>query len=168
MRIQHVAQAAKGWPDATPEDRAEAARLADTIEHIRWRLWHGQVQWALDLIGDTLVILDAAAESVSHATTAGQVAGVLRGLETYVSGQSGLIIDYATARRNDEPISTATTESTVHRLLHRRMSANQQMRWSPRGAHLMLKVRTAVVNRTFNKDYTTAERWARRPFRHAA
>jgi hypothetical protein len=48
------------------------------------------------------------------------------------------------------------------------MSTNQQMRWSPRGAHLMLKVRTAVVNGTFNKDHTTAERWARRPFRHAA
>ena len=29
----------------------------------------------------------------------------------------------------------------------------------------MLKVRTAVVNGTFNKDHTTAERWARRPFR---
>jgi hypothetical protein len=26
MRIQHVAQASKGWPDATPGDRAEAAR----------------------------------------------------------------------------------------------------------------------------------------------
>ena len=156
-------------PDATPSDRAEAACLADTIEHIRWRLWHGQVQRALDLIGDTLVMLDAAAETASpHAATAGRVAGALRGLETYVSGQSALIIDYATARRNDEPISTATTESTVQRLLHRRMSANQQMRWSPRGAHLMLKVRTAVVNGTFNKDHTTAERWARRPFRHAA
>jgi hypothetical protein len=169
MRIQHVAQAARGWPDATPGDRAEAACLADAIEHIRWRLWHGQVQRALDLIGDTLVILDAAAKTASlHAASAGKVAGVLRGLETYVSGQSSLIIDYATARRNDEPISTATTESTVQRLLHRRMSANQQMRWSPRGAHLMLKVRTAVVNGTFNNDHTTAERWARRPFRHAA
>jgi hypothetical protein len=93
------------------------------------------------------VILDAATETASpHAAIAGKAAGVLRGLETYVSGQSGLIIDYATARRNNEPISTATTESTVQRLLHRRMSANQQMRWSPRGAHLMLKVRTAVVN----------------------
>ena len=72
MRIQHVAQAAKGWPDATPGDRAEAACLANTIEHIRWRLWHGQAQRALDLIGDTLVILDAAAETVSpHGATAG-------------------------------------------------------------------------------------------------
>jgi hypothetical protein len=71
-----------------------------------------------------------------------------RAFRPYVSGQSALIIDYATARRSDEPISTATTESTVQWLLHRRMGANQQMRWSPRGAHLMLKVRTSVINGT--------------------
>jgi hypothetical protein len=55
--------------------RPRGSCLADTIEHIRWRLWHGQVQRALDLIGDTLVILDAAAETASpHAATAGSVA----------------------------------------------------------------------------------------------
>jgi hypothetical protein len=73
-----------------------------------------------------------------------KVARLLRDLETYVSGQSDLIIDYATARRHEEPISTATTESTVQWLLHRRMHAQQQMRWSPRGAHLMLNVRTSA------------------------
>ena len=41
MRIQHVARAVKGWPDVTDEDRQEGARLADAVEHIRWRLWHG-------------------------------------------------------------------------------------------------------------------------------
>jgi len=56
----------------------------------------------------------------------------------------------------------------VQWLLRRRMSANQQMRWSSRGAHLMLKVRTSVMNRTFNKDDAAAELWARRPFRNAA
>jgi hypothetical protein len=56
----------------------------------------------------------------------------------------------------------------VQWLLHRQMDANQQMRWSPRGAHLMLKVRTPVVNRTFNKNLAAAERWARRPFHKAA
>jgi hypothetical protein len=170
MRIQHVAQAVKGWPDATVKDRREGARLADLVDqHIRWRLWHGQVQRALDLIGDTLEPLDAMARGKSPAAAqAAKVAGVLRSLETYVSGQSALIIDYAKARRSDEPISTATTESTVQWLLHRRMGANQQMRWSPRGAHLMLKVRTSVINGTFNKDHVAAERWGRRPFRNAA
>ena len=169
MRIQHVAQAAKSWPDTTPTECDEGARLADSVEHIRWRLWHGQVRRALDLIGETLVTLEATAKTASpKSATASKVVGVLRGLEIYVSGQSPLIIDYATARGTDEPISTATTESTVQWLLHRRMGANQQMRWSPRGAHLMLKVRTSVVNGTFNQNLATAERWARRPFHKAA
>ncbi len=70
-------------------------------------------------------------------------------------------------RRRTLP-SAAITESTVQWLLHRRMNAQQQMRWSPRGAHLMLKVRTSVVNGTLDRDHAVAERWARRPFRWAA
>jgi hypothetical protein len=83
------------------------------------------------------------------------VARPLGELETYVSGQSDIIIDYAAARRREEPISTAITESTVQWLLHRRMNARQQMRWSARGAHLMLKVRTSAVNGTFDRDHVS-------------
>ena len=171
MHIQHVAQTAKGWPDATAEECPEGARLVDVVEeHIRWRLWHGQVQRALDLIGETLGPLDAAANDTTSpvAAAAEKVAGQLRSLETYVAGHAEIIIDYATARRLELPISTATTESTVQWLLHRRMNANQQMRWSPRGAHLMLKVRTAVMNGTFDRDYAAAEWRAKRPYRRAA
>ena len=165
MRIHHVAQATKGWPTDTPGEREDGARLADAVERIRWRLWHGQVRRALDLIGETLAWLEGMAEAAPAA--AAKVAASLRGLETYVSGQAGLIIDYAKARRDGEPISTAATEGAVQWLLHRRMGANQQMRWSPRGAHRMLKVRTAVANGTLADDHA-AERWARRPFRPAA
>jgi hypothetical protein len=96
------------------------------------------------------------------------VAKLLQALETYIVGQRDLIIDYAAARHRDEPISTATTESTVQRRLHRRMGANQQMRWSLRGAHRMLKVRTAVMNGALVSDHAAAEPFARRPFRKAA
>ena len=169
MRIQHVAQAVKGWPGNSNDVRQEGARFADAVEHVRWRLWHGQVQRALDLIGDTAEALDVVAAAASLArATAGQVVKLLRGLETYVAGQAELIIDYAAARHDAEPISRAPTESTVQWLLHRRMAANQQMRWSLQGAHMMLKVRTAVANGTLERDYAVAERWARRPFRRAA
>src|SRR5271163_4227969 len=116
-----------------------------------------------------MAMLEATAETASPATSAAlKVTRLLGELETYVSGQSDIIIDYATARRRAEPISTAVTESTVQWLLHRRMNAQQQMRWSPRGAHLMLKVRTSVVNGTLDRDYAVAERWTHRPFRRAA
>jgi hypothetical protein len=114
-------------------------------------------------------MLDATADGPAPiAAAARKVARLLRDLETYVSGRSEIIIDYATARRCEKPISTAITESTVQWLLHRRMNAQQQMRWSPRGAHLMLTVRTAVVNGTLERDHAIAERWARRPYRRAA
>jgi hypothetical protein len=141
-----------------------------TVRFPGWRLWHGQVKRPLDLIGETLVTLDTSARTASSpaSVTATKVARVLRELAIYVAGQAGIIIDYATARRRKEPISTATTESTVQQLLHRRMNVQQQMRWSPRGAHLMLKVRTAVMNRTLDRDHADAEQWAKRPFRRAA
>jgi len=84
------------------------------------------------------------------------------------ASQSDIIIDYATARRREEPISTAVTESTVQWLLHRRMNAQQQMRWTPRGAHLMLKVRCAVMNGTLDRDHAVAGSRACPPFRRAA
>jgi hypothetical protein len=169
MRIQHVAQVAKGWPKTITEGYQQGARVAQAIERIKWRLWHGQVQRALDLIADTLVVLEAAAATTSAvAATARRAAHALRTLEIYVAGHASLIIDYANARHDEEPISTAVAESTVHWLLHRRMSASQQMRWSSRGAHLMLKVRTSLMNRNFDQDYANAERWAHRPFRRAA
>jgi hypothetical protein len=41
-------------------------------------------------------------------------------LETYVSGLADLIIDYASARLDDEPFFTSPTEGAVQWLLHRR------------------------------------------------
>jgi len=109
--------------------------------------------------GETLTRLEDMAEA--ELTAAAKATALLRGLETYNSGQTDLIIDYAAARRNGEPISTATTEGTVQWVvqwvLYRRMGANQQMRWSPRGAYRMLKVRTAVANGTLADDHVAAE-----------
>jgi hypothetical protein len=56
---------AKSWPDAWAEDRHAGTSLAETIERIRWRLWHGQVRRSLDLIGETMATLEATAESAS-------------------------------------------------------------------------------------------------------
>ena len=114
MRIQHVDQAAKSWPGATADDRQTGVALVKTIDRIRWRLWHGQVSRSLDLIGETLVTLERPETDTSPgANAARKVTRLLLALETYVSGQSDIIIDYATARRQEEPISTAITERTA-------------------------------------------------------
>jgi hypothetical protein len=37
------------------------------------------------------------------------------------------------------------------------MNAQQQMRWTQCGAHLMLKVRCSVLNGSFERDHTVAD-----------
>jgi hypothetical protein len=49
------------------------------------------------------VKLEAMAEGTALVAAAQKVARLLRDLETYVSGQSEIIIDYATARRCTNP-----------------------------------------------------------------
>jgi hypothetical protein len=166
MRIRHVAQAAMSWPDASAEDRKAGASPVETIERIKWRLWRGQVRRGLDRIAETVATLEATAEAASPATL--KVTRLLGELGTYVCRRSDIIIDYVTARRREEPISTAVTESTVQWLVRRWMNAQQQMRWTPRGAHWMLKVRCAAMNGSLQHDHAVAEGRARRPFRRAA
>ena len=121
-----------------------------------------QVRRGLDFVAETMATLEATAEAASPATL--KVTRLLGELETYVCGQSDIIIDYATARRRDESISTAITESMMQWLVHRPMTAQQYMRWTPRGAHLMLKVRCAVTNGSLQHYHAVAEGRARRRF----
>jgi hypothetical protein len=140
MRVQHVTQTARSWPRATKEDLQQGDVLSKKIERIRWRLWHGRPQGALDLIDEILEELEMPNRQIQlTAAYLQKLSGVLRDLETYVSGQFSSIINYAAARRSGEPISTAQTESAVHRLLHRRMTAKQQMRGIMAQTHQAMK-----------------------------
>ena len=47
-------------------------------------------------------------------------------------------------------------ESAVNQIIDKRMSKSQQMRWSPQGAHLLLQVRTSVLDGRLREDFA---RW---------
>jgi hypothetical protein len=75
---------------------------------------------------------------------------------TYIGRNSEQIPNYGERHRCGEPISTATAEGAVNQVISRRMVKKQQMRWSPRGAHLLLQVRTRVLNDDLTTDFA---RW---------
>src|SRR5258708_9718268 len=59
-------------------------------------------------------------------------------------------------RKEGRRISTSGVESTVDRLLGRRLDTGQRMCWTKRGAHLLLQVRCAVLHSEFLQRY---RRW---------
>src|SRR5659263_145345 len=67
----------------------------------------------------------------------------MRSLERYARpGPEALARHVAAA----ETISTSFVESAVNQLVSKRMVKKQQMRWTPRGTHLLSQVRARVLN----------------------
>jgi hypothetical protein len=55
-------------------------------------------------------------------------------------------VDYGERFRAGERISTGFVESAVNQIVDKRFDKRQSMRWTPRGAHLLLQTRTRVIN----------------------
>jgi hypothetical protein len=70
----------------------------------------------------------------------------LHEVDNYLSGQSTWLVNYAKRYRAGLRVGTSVTEGTANFLVNRRMNKSQQMRWSRRGADLLLQVRCAVHN----------------------
>jgi hypothetical protein len=65
---------------------------------------------------------------------------------TYIQRNRSFIPNYGKRYRNSERISTGFVESAVNQVVSKRMAKKQQMQWTQRGAHLLLQVRTRVLN----------------------
>jgi len=77
----------------------------------------------------------------------------LRALDSYLIVQSAWLINYAERHRAGLWVGTAITEGTANFLVNRRVNTSQQMRWSRRGADLLLQVRCAVYNGTLGSGF---------------
>src|SRR5450756_811222 len=150
-------------PAAPPPDLA--ADVGGQLESVKWFLWHGNVFRALQIIDELTVDLDVAEPSVSEA----KLLKAVGEFDSYIRANAERIPNYGERYRAGETISTSFVESAVDQLVSKRMVKKQQMRWTPRGAHLLLQVRVRVLNDQLADDF---HRWhpafTRTPDRHAA
>jgi hypothetical protein len=70
----------------------------------------------------------------------------VRELRSYIEANRSFIPNYGDRYRHNETISTAFVESTVNYVISKRFVKKQQMRWTQRGAHLLLQTRVQVLN----------------------
>ena len=64
----------------------------------------------------------------------------------YIEVNQNSIPNYGERYRYGETITTAFIESTIYWVVSKRMVKKQQMRWTKRGAHLLLQTRTKTLN----------------------
>ena len=148
MRLQHAKQAAGGLPADGP-DRAQArAAIAAEVERLRWRTWNGKAKDARI----TLERIHARLPSF-QGEPARKLRRALDAVDRYLRSQSAHLVDDAERHRAGLRVWTSLTEGTANFLVNRRMAKSQQMRWSRRGADLLLQVRCAVYNGTLGTGF---------------
>ena len=148
MRLTVLQQTAKGLPDQTRDEETDYP-LRDPVvrelERLKWYLWHGNVYKALQVVQSVEMDLDAAVATSGHAT-ARKLLKAVEEFHTYIENNGGFIPNYGERYRAGERISTGFVESTVNQVISKRFCKKQQMAWTPRGAHLLLQIRTRVLN----------------------
>ena len=137
-------------PDEPPADLA--GEIGTQLQRLKWFCWHGNVFRALQTIDDLIFDLDIAEPRPEQA----RLLKAVREFDSYIRANAGRIPNYGERHRAGEAISTAFTESAVNQVISKRMVKKQQMRWTPRGAHLLLQVRTRVLNDQLAGDF---HRW---------
>jgi hypothetical protein len=70
-----------------------------------------------------------------------------------MTSQSAWPVNYAERYCAGLRVGTSIMEGTANFLVNRRMNKSQQMRWSLRGADLLLQVRCAIVNGKFGSSF---------------
>jgi hypothetical protein len=160
MRITVMANMAKSLRPPPPDNDIgddtprldPATEVSEQLERLKWFLWHGNVFRALQTITDITMDVEIAHEGPEQA----RMAKAIGEFDSYLRANAERIPNYSERRRAGEAISTAFAESAVNQVISKRMVKKQQMRWTPRGAHLLLQVRTRVLNDQLAGDF---HRW---------
>ena len=125
-------------------------------------LWHGNSANALACLRDVDDVLegwdyddDGEKQPQPGSEAAGWMLKYVREMATYIANNAGSIVNYGERYRNGERIRTGFVESTINQVVSKRMVKKQQMQWTPEGAHLLLQVRTQVLNDDWEGTFHT-------------
>jgi hypothetical protein len=130
--------------------------IVEEVERLHWRLWNGKAinaQVRIDRIHAVMHHFNGEAGTRMSTAPSRKLWTALHALDGYLTGQSDRRVNYAERHRAGLTVGTAITEGTADFLVNRRMNKSQQMRWSRRGADLLLQVRCAVYNGTLGSDF---------------
>jgi hypothetical protein len=152
MKITIIKQIAKGILGTKYQ------KFQDEIDSIKWYLWHGNAFRALDLLETLSDELYTSPEDQKNKknNSKDKLWKLVDEFGTYIQNNQEFIINYGERYRYGETISTSFAESTVDELVSRRMVKKQHMRWTKKGAHLLLQLRVKTLNQDLRKSFV---RW---------
>lgn len=153
MKITVMKQLAKNMKNSDIQADKE-------LDRAKWYLWHGNVHKALKVLEGFNCDLEIYCDQEN--SNGYKLWKATEEFYNYIKNNGNFIPNYGERYRYGEAISTAFAESTVNEVISKRMVKKQQMRWTKKGAHLLLQLRVKTLNnelrQAFCKWYPKMER----------
>jgi hypothetical protein len=156
VRIRHVETTFQTLLSQIEPDGA--AEIAALVERLRWRIWHGQIDRALDALDDLFRFAMRAREYTYRESNDAALSAASRAIDlrTYLSRNLSAIVNYGDRRQQGKTVSTSRAEGLVNEIANVRMGKKQRMRWSPKAAHHVAIVSAAVLDGRLSSGYLAA------------
>ena len=149
MRVRHVEQALSGLLGSDLEQKGPLRYVDFDVSRLRHLIWNGYGDEARRALRN---ITDMAANAIWLNAQHGKIRierfiQLANELQTYLTLNAPALVNYGRRYRAGLRIATSGAESVVNSLVNARMNKRRQMRWSPQGAHRVLQVRAAVIDK---------------------
>jgi hypothetical protein len=127
----------------TPVNGHRAGRTGETLgkrqmEALAWYVLHALQR--IDDLDDDMEMLE------ENTANKKKLLKAIKEFHSYIGANRAFSLTTVTRYQHNETISTTFVESTMNYVVGKRFVKKQQMRWTQRGAHLLLQTRVQVLN----------------------
>jgi hypothetical protein len=132
----HIAKKFQNVRNAVDESYTE------TLERIKWTLWHGQPDEALSKL--TILMMNVT-DSKKHKK--------LAELYDYLSRNQTYLVNYQEREQQGKTFTSQVAESHVESIINARHKKSGKMQWTREGAHNVLQIRGKVASNKWNDGW---------------
>lgn len=119
---------------------------AGEAESLKWKIWHGKSQEAIDRLGKLYIELLAT-----------DYADKIHDLLKYLSNNINYLTHYQLRKDNKLPYTSSVIESTIETLINTRHKKKHKAQWSREGAHNILQIRASRASSKWQEEWSNVK-----------
>ena len=114
----------------------------DTLERVKWSLWHGQSDQALTKL-----------EMLMTNITDPKKRNKLKGLYDYLKRNQAYLVNYGERDQENKTYTSQVAESHIESIINARHKKSGKMQWTREGAHSVLQIRGQLMSNEWNDQW---------------
>lgn len=119
---------------------------ATIVESLKWKIWHGKSQEAVDRLGQLYIELLGT-----------DYADKIHELLKYLSNNINYLANYQLRKDKELPYTSSIIESTIETLVNTRHKKKHKAQWSREGAHNVLQIRASRAGNKWQEEWDQAK-----------